>query len=191
MGCGFRGFSSGGIGLLLDSAGNDSYQAGNFSQGCGYFFAMGLLVDQQGNDIYLGSRYAQGASAHQAVGILLDHMGDALYQSKIAASQGAAWDAAIGILEARHGDARYVAQHLSQGAAAMNGFGMLFDHQGKDHYQAQAGQGLGSSTSYWGGRGALNLGILIDAAGDDAYSRPDRKNAQTTQFPGIGLFLDR
>ena len=191
MGCGLRGFSSGGIGLLLDAAGNDSYQAGNFSQGTGYFFAMGLLVDQKGNDIYLGSRYAQGASAHQAVGILLDYMGDDLYQSRIAASQGGAWDAAIGILEDRRGDDRYVGQHLSQGAAAMNGFGLLFDHQGKDHYQTQAGQGLGSSTSYWGGRGALNLGILMDGAGDDAYNRPDRKNHHTTQSPGIGLFLDR
>ena len=191
MGCGLRGFSSGGIGLLLDAAGNDSYQAGNFSQGCGYFFAMGLLVDQKGTDTYLGSRYAQGASAHQAVGILLDYMGDDLYQSKMAASQGGAWDAAIGILEDRDGNDRYIGQQLSQGAAAMNGFGLLFDHQGKDRYQAPAGQGLGSSTSYWGGRGALNFGILVDVAGDDAYNLPGRKNAQTTQSPGIGLFSDR
>ena len=36
-GIGFRGYASGGIGLILDGNGKDRFRAGNFSQGIGYF----------------------------------------------------------------------------------------------------------------------------------------------------------
>ena len=192
VGCGFRGFSSGGIGLLLDEAGDDDYQAGNFSQGTGYFFGMGLLIDERGDDAYRGSRYAQGAAAHQAVGVLQDRGGNDFYWARTAASQGAAWDAAVGIIEDRSGDDRYRGQDLSQGAAAMNGLGLLYDWSGNDRYYTRSGQGLGSSASYWGGRGALNLGMLIDVGGQpDSYNLAGKENHITSQSPGIGLFQDR
>lgn len=189
-GCGFRGYGSGGIGLLLDGSGEDYYQGGDFAQGVGYFFALGVLGDLQGNDQYQGSRYAQGAAAHQAVGALLERAGNDRYEAKIAASQGAGWDAAIGYLADLGGDDRYEALHLSQGAAAMNGLGLLYDGDGRDYYETDTGQGQGSSTTYWGGRNALNFGLLIDLGGDaDNYSL--RKNQADTRDTGIGLFADR
>ena len=52
------------------------------------------------------------------------------------------------------------------------------------------GQGQGSSTTYWGGRDAPNMGLLIDDGGDtDIYSL--RKNQADARDAGIGLFADR
>ncbi len=192
IGCGFRGYGSGGIGLLVDDAGDDRYQGGEFSQGIGYFFGLGLLADSGGNDRYRGRRYAQGAAAHQAIGLLIDTIGDDSYRTKGAASQGSAWDAAIGYLEDRSGRDLYRGGDLTQGAAAMNGLGILIDRSGNDRYSAQSGQGQGSSATYWGGRGATNLGVLMDlGANTDHFTVPNRKDRTSLKTPGIGLFLDR
>ena len=190
VGCGFRGYGSGGIGLLIDGDGADYYQGGDFAQGVGYFFGLGVLGDLRGDDHYRGSRYAQGAAAHQAAGALIERAGNDRYETKIAAAQGAGWDAAIGYLADLMGDDPYEAQHLSQGAAAMNGLGLLYDGDGVDYYQTLTGQGQGSSTTYWGGRDAPNMGLLIDDGGDtDIYSL--RKNQADARDAGIGLFADR
>ena len=192
VGCGFRGFSSGGLGLLIDAAGDDDYQAGDFSQGTGYFFGLGALVDAAGDDEYRGSRYAQGSAAHQAIGVLVDERGNDLYRAKSAASQGAAWDAAIGLLEDQEGDDTYSGRELSQGAGAMNGLGLLLDWRGKDRYRALTGQGHAGSTAYWQGRGAGNIGLLIDFGGQaDEYDLADRTDDILVKTPGVGLFLDR
>jgi hypothetical protein len=192
VGCGFRGFSSGGLGLLIDAAGDDDYQAGDFSQGTGYFFGLGALIDAAGDDEYRGSRYAQGSGAHQAIGVLVDENGNDVYRAKSAASQGAAWDAAIGLLEDRKGDDTYSGRELSQGAGAMNGLGLLLDWRGKDRYRALTGQGQAGSAAYWRGRGAGNLGLLIDVGGQtDEYDQIDRADGVLVKTPGVGLFLDR
>lgn len=190
--CGFRGYASGGIGLLADGAGDDAYASGNFSQGVGYFFGIGILDDNSGDDTYRASRYAQGAAAHQAVGVLRDGGGNDAYNGTTAASQGAAWDAAVGFLLDEGGDDIYSAEHLAQGAAAMNGVGALIDRGGRDVYQGLSGQAQGSGATYWGGRGALNLGLLLDDGRQrDTYSAPDRANSTVGRFSGVGLFVDR
>jgi len=192
VGCGFRGFGSGGLGVLYDEGGNDHYQAGEFSQGVGYFWGLGLLFDSSGNDRYRGRRYAQGTGVHQAIGLLFDGGGNDYYRTKGAASLGSAWDAAIGYLEDLRGDDIYHGENLSQGAAAMNGWGILVDRMGRDFYRAKSGQAQGSSTSYWGGRSAPNFGVLIDAGhGLDIYSQTRHQNNTAQKTPGIGLFLDR
>ena len=43
--------------------GDDVYDAGNFSQGTGYYFGVGVLDDASGNDRYLGSRYCFSKSS--------------------------------------------------------------------------------------------------------------------------------
>ncbi len=192
VGCGFRGQSSGGMGVLYDREGNDRYQAGEFAQGLGYFFALGMLYDREGNDAYRGRRYAQGAAAHQAIGALVDAAGHDRYWAQTAAGQGAGWDASIGYLRDGSGDDSYRAEHLSQGAAAMNSWGLLIDEGGRDRYRAHSGQGQGGSTTYWGGRGAENAGGLIDLGDQpDAYGLPERRDDHAFKTPGIGIFLDR
>ena len=189
-GCGFRGYGPGGIGLLIDGGGNDDYRGGDFAQGVGYFFGLGVLGDAGGNDDYRSSRYAQGAAAHQAIGVLIDRSGDDRYSAKIAASQGAGWDAAIGYLADWGGNDRYDAQHLSQGAAAMNGLGLLFDGDGADVYNAYSGQGFGDETAYWPLRQTSNLGVLIDRGGNQDIYRL-RENEADARDAGIGIFSDR
>lgn len=192
VGCGFRRSASGGIGALVDGSGNDLYQAGNFSQGTGYFFGLGMLVDVNGDDRYRSSRYSQGSAAHQAAGCLLDISGDDEYSARQAANQGAAWDAAVGVLEDRAGDDDYQGGGLAQGAASMNGIGVLFDWAGSDRYQAANGQGRGGSVEYWGGRNALNLGILIDTGAEsDSYSEKGRGDDAEQASSNVGLFIDR
>ena len=193
--CGFRGYSSGGIGLLVDAGGNDDYQAGNFSQGMGYFFGMGALVDFEGDDVYRGTRFTQGASAHQAIGVLVDLGGDDEYYGQIAANQGGAWDVGVAILEDSGvgNDSYHTLGGLAQGSAAMNGLGILLDRGGRDRYEAgSSAQGDGGSTSYWGGRGALNLGILIDEGGEeDEYSLQGRGDDTELKTTAVGLFRDQ
>jgi hypothetical protein len=192
VGCGFRGYAAGGIGVLADTGGEaDAYQAGNFSQGTGYFFALGVLADAGGDDRYLGTRYTQAASAHQAVGVLLDGGGDDEYRGAVAANQAGAWDVGIAVLVDESGDDRYQGAGLAQGAAAMNGFALLYDGGGADTYRANAGQGSGGSIDYWGGRGALNLGLLIDAGGSDSYDRKGRRDGASLRDSRVGLFADR
>jgi len=128
---------------------------------------------------------------------LLEDSGNDRYQSKIAAAQGSGWDAAIGILWDRRGDDRYQGGDLSQGAASMNGLGILVDQAGHDTYTTATSQaqGYGGSTDYYGGRQAPNLGILLDAAGNDRYLNDNhfletRQNKHRLKTPGVGLFSD-
>ena len=190
VGCSFRGFTPGGLGMLVDRQGDDQYQGGDFSQGTGYFFGLGLLYDGRGKDDYRGGRYAQGAAAHQAIGVAVDAAGNDSYTATVAASQGSGWDASIGILEDRSGNDRYRCGTLCQGAGSMNGLGVLLDREGADSYTALSGQGHGGSTRYWGGRNAKNIGILIDLEGADQFDLHP-KGERTGSKTQSGLFVDR
>jgi len=136
---GIRGYASGGIGAIYDFEGNDHYDAGEFSQGCGYFFALGILHDAKGDDIYDGNRYSQAAAAHQAVGVLIDDAGNDRYNAKTAACQSGAWDQSITLLIDRAGDDIYTADELCQSAAAQQALSLFFDLAGNDKYQAAGG----------------------------------------------------
>ena len=72
----------------------------------------------------------------------------------------------------------------------MNGVGWLYDLAGDDSYSTGSGQADGGSTRYWGGRGALNLGLLIDSGGGDDYSRADRQDGGELRDSRVGLFSD-
>ena len=192
VGCGIRGFSSGGLGVLVDGNGDDRYQAGNFSQGAGYFFSLGTLIDVEGNDHFNASRYAQGAAAHQAIGTLIDRSGNDYYRGRVAASQAGAWDMAVAILEDRSGNDKYEAEGFAQAAGAMTAVAILHDWDGDDRYDAISGQAHGDSRPYCGSQGEKNLAVLIDSGGGrDAYTIGGRKNSVKTVFGNIGLFSDQ
>lgn len=178
-GMGVRGYAAGGLGALWDLAGDDRYQAGEFSQACGYFFAMGILHDFTGNDFYQGNRYGQATGAHQALGLLVDGDGNDHYKSMTAASQGGTWDLTVGMLVDHAGDDVYEADGLAQGSASMQAIGMLIDKQGSDTYKARGsacqGQG-GSNTYHFDAEGVYSFSLLMDwGSGEDSYSS-GRKN---------------
>ena len=62
---GVQGSAVLGISMLLDRAGNDSYQAKNVAQGS-CLGGAGILIDYAGNDTYLGVRRIQGQANRRA-----------------------------------------------------------------------------------------------------------------------------
>lgn len=180
----------GGIGLLLDIAGDDNYDAGNFSQGCGYFYGCGILADRSGDDVIQGTRYTQGSGAHQAAGILIDDEGDDQYLSKIAANQAGTWDVVVGMLLDFKGNDIYRAQGLAQAGSAQTAFALLFDGQGNDRYEStgDASQGATGSSDY---HNKQSFSFFLDfGGGKDTYSRPNRKNNTIFLEKWYGVFGD-
>jgi hypothetical protein len=186
IGIGFRGYTSGGIGLLLDGAGEDSFWAGNFSQGTGYFFGLGIIRNfGSGNDVYNASRYGQGASAHSAAGLLMDDGGNDRYSGYRGALQSAAWDLGMAALVDRQGDDIYHGSHgFSQAASSHNGMAFFLDSSGTDQYEGA--QAPAESNEYHGG---ASLSFFIDAGGnEDSYS--DGLNNSVTAGGEHGIRVD-
>ena len=204
LGFGYRKYAAGGIGILCDVAGDDKYEAGEFSQGGAYYHGLGILRDFSGDDSYQGNRYAQGFGVHQAFGVLIDDAGDDSYWAMTAADQGSAWDIAAGCLLDKSGDDSYTANGMTQGSAAMQGIAYLLDLDGKDSYQGTSpAQGESGSNSYhFESSGASSFSLLFDDGGNDDMYSLNRKNNTTeiTQPPDleesgdrpcVGLFIDR
>jgi len=167
FGFGWRPDASGGIGLLADERGNDSYVSDIFGQGASYWFAVGGLVDSAGNDQYLSYQYAQGAATHITMAALVDVSGNDNYASK-GVSQGCGHDLAVAILHDEAGDDNYVCHDLSQAAGNANGIGVLLDDAGNDSYLVRNPvntQGYGDLRRDYG-----SVGIFIDFGGRDSYS---------------------
>lgn len=164
--CGFRQLASGGIAVLLDRGGADRYEAGNFSQGGGYYFGWGALLDLgAGPDRYEGSRYAQGFAAHSALGSLLDEGGDDVYRGWVGAQVAAAWDlCATAFLDDAGDDVYETGAGFSVGAAAHNGVALFCDGGGRDRYRVEPGKA--GPNDYHGGP---SLSLFLDAGGE-----PDR-----------------
>ncbi len=183
IGFGYRMYGAGGIGILSDLGGDDRYEAGEFAQGGGYYYALGILHDAGGRDLYYGNRYAQGFGVHQGFGILADDSGNDTYWAMTAAGQGAAWDVGAGLLIDRGGDDSYQADGLAQGGASMQGIAMLIDLGGRDRYDAAGGatQGQSGGNQYhYKSTGALSFSVLLDqGGGEDVYSQ-GRTNGATT-----------
>jgi hypothetical protein len=202
VGLGLRGYDSGGIGVLLDRAGDDEYFAGEFAQGGGYYFGLGILRDDAGHDRYAGRRYAQGFGCHQAVGALVDLSGDDRYSARTAANQGAAWDLSVGLLIDHDGNDIYRGGGLAQGSASMQGYAALLDLGGDDVYEAaNPSQGRSGGNAYhFAATATRSVSILFDRAGQDRFSS-GRENGTTLctdptppdegpDAPRHGLFID-
>jgi len=162
---------AGGVGILLDQAGDDSYSCGVFGQGVGYWEGVGCLFDEDGKDTYLGQWYVQGASAHFAIGYCEDVAGDDTYEAPMNMAQGAGHDFSVGYLFDRAGNDTYKAPNLSLGAGNANGMGLFVDLMGNDNYTATGltmGRGAEANKQSIRGR-ALCLGVFLDMAGEDTY----------------------
>ncbi len=163
---------SGGIGILLDAAGNDTYTGGLFVQGTGYWDGVGMLLDEQGDDSYLGVWYAQAAGAHSGVGILVDGAGNDHYKATMSVAQGAGHDFSVGFFLDRGGNDTYEAGSLSLGAGNANGIGIFWDMGGDDTYKPTAGLSMGAANYEANGLrpSLLCLGVFVDSGGGhDTY----------------------
>ncbi len=181
------------ISVLIDLAGDDYYGHGRTSYppstGVG-LMGVGVAIDSEGDDHYSGSTYAQGAGLF-GVGVLLDRSGDDHYRAETSA-QGAGYFG-IGICLDATGDDEYYLWGDGQGMGGVGGgIGVCASFSGNDKYTAEpysrvvdrgdyhsdhkingnnaqgAGfgrRGDGSDGHSWAG----GLGAIMDIHGDDHY----------------------
>ena len=188
FGYGIRPYISGGIGYLVDDAGNDTYESDIFGQGCSYWWSVGILADGGGNDKYLSFQYAQGCATHMTAGCLYDASGDDLYSGK-GLMQGEGHDRAVGIIYDAAGNDNYVAHDLSQGAASANGIGILADLEGADSYLVKDNrntQGYGDPRRDYG-----SIGVFMDLSGKDSYAGGNGADSTWWANASWGIGLDR
>jgi hypothetical protein len=110
----------GGVGLLVDLAGDDHYTAQVFAQGVGFQQGMGVLVDAGGNNHHSAAWYALGAAAHQAVGVFwASGAGSDVYEVSHSSALGAATDRSVGWFEKSKGCITASVGGFSKGAAQL------------------------------------------------------------------------
>jgi hypothetical protein len=217
MGCGF-GFRSldqpttkaaGGVGVLVDCAGNDRSTVGEFGFGVGYFAGSGIVRDCSGNDEVHASRYGIATGAHYGLGIVLDDEGDDVWANPNTASCAGNWDLTLSFLLDAAGDDRYSAAGIGLGSATITSLAAFVDGGGKDTYENTGDYCFGS-----GGheedleRGTKCISMFLDLGRDkDGYPPSTMKPApendgQTvrrkvdskdgvTKETGVGVFVDR
>jgi hypothetical protein len=177
---------AGGVGILADLGGDDSYSCGVFGQGVGYWYAVGMLLDAQGADRYKGVWYVQGAAAHFAVGVLNDAGGNDTYEASMNMAHGAGHDFSLGWLIEWQGDDTYRSPNLSLGSGNDNGIGICWEFGGNDSYTSVTDVSLGASRGASSGlRSTLTtMGIFIDEAGTDQYNgkTPAKNSWQWNNF---------
>jgi hypothetical protein len=185
--------TSGGIGLLSDRQGDDVYDAGIFSQGGSYWYALGILHDWQGADRYSAGQYSQGSGIHLSFAALLDDAGDDSYDAYAWLEQGNAHDWSSGCLEDYSGNDTYRCSGASQGCGFFVSFAYLLDSHGDDRYYIKQ---TDTTNSQGGGnfiapRHSGSLGMLIDLGhGDDWYSDPRIIQGQAVVKSQRGIAFD-
>lgn len=172
-GDGVEGHSwAGGIGLLVDGAGNDRYSCEIYGQGTGYWYSLGILVDKFGDDYHKAGAYTLGGSPHFGVGIYQDDGGSDRYTNIISQSLGKGRDWSIGWFEESAGNDWYQGNHAIFGTADVNGIGVFWDKQGDDTYLSFSEPAYGQS-SMEGASGLrelmFTLGIFVDGGGQDKH----------------------
>lgn len=174
-------FLSGGIGILRDVSGDDTYLASVFAQGTGYWQGTGILSDGDGADTYDALWYVQGGAAHYAIGMLFDGGdGSDAFNTNLATRSvqlGSGHDYSLGVFVNELGSDTYVFQSLAMGASNCNGIGLAIDNGGDDDYQTgtdyNTGLGNVSDECLAARPDAVSIGIMIDAAGSDTYTYPE------------------
>ncbi len=166
------------VSINVDHAGDDLYAATTpFCQGAA-LGGVGILIDDAGDDQYLAAQWSQGAAV-AGVGLLLDASGDDTYRGR-EACQGVALVGGATLADDA-GDDVYTADRFSKGVGFAAGVGALRDKDGDDRYSCTAeyrseygedgvfsgwGQGVGFGFRHVASGG---IGILHDARGDDVY----------------------
>jgi hypothetical protein len=181
---------AGGIGLLLDLAGNDRYEAQVFAQGVGYYEGLGMLVDDGGNDHFETAWYGMGAGVHHAAGILLKRgPGNDVYRSTHEMVLGSGNDLSVGVFVDEGGDDDYSVGQLSLGMAYSNSTGIFVDGAGNDRYTVASttcrALGVASMHAWGNARETLpSLGLFMDLGGVDSYPAHCGRAANNSLWAG-------
>lgn len=179
-----------GIGLVIDSEGDDHYEGSTYAQGAG-LFGVGVLLDREGNDEYRAELSCQGAG-YFGIGLCLDGTGNDTYYLYGDGQGMGGVGGGVGVCASFSGDDEYTAEPFaenynrgdyhsenkingnnaqgagfgrrgdgSDGHAWAGGLGAIIDIHGNDHYYS-GNWTLG--VGYW-----FATGISLDKSGDDHY----------------------
>ncbi len=172
-------FMSGGLGMLIDGAGDDRYEASIFAQGGGFWFGTGIFADHQGDDTYDAIWYAMGTGAHYALGLMLEGAGNDVYGGafpRVNVTIGGAHDYTAAFLIDESGNDVYNGSRITVGSGNLNGMGFMIDNAGDDQYHSNSPFGIGSAGLLNGDeegnprRKVFTLGVFLDAGGMDTYT---------------------
>ncbi|MBN2083164.1 hypothetical protein JW859_13280 [bacterium] len=200
-----------GTGVLIDNQGDDHYELYRYGQGFGFTGGVGLLLDCDGTDTYIANNedivydsvhspvinlnlaqgfgygrrddYGEGHSWGGGVGMLIDAgTGDDTYDCGIYALGSSYW-AAVGILRDYGGNDRYMSAHYTLAAPPHYSCGVFIDDQGDDVYYGYLRQTLGHGRDW-------SLGWFEDGGGDDWYQAGHQSLGQG-DVNSIGVFWDK
>ncbi len=179
---------AGGMGILRDAQGKDSYQTGVFGQGCSFGLGIGMLLEGGGDDTYEGLWYVQGANAHTGVALFLEQGGNDRYNPTFpiaATSIGVGHDYSAAVHLDEGGDDVYRAPGLSLGCGNANGVGLMVVVGGNDTFTAPSLSSLGCASSsevFQTRRATLpTIGVFVKAGGTGTYTVT---GADPARYPG-------
>jgi hypothetical protein len=171
----------GGVGMLLDRAGNDSYSGGVFSQAVGYWYGIGILDDRAGNDHYNAVWYGQSATAHMGISYLDDASGDDVYTATMSVSAGAAHDFSVSLFVDEAGNDSYFQAANALGRSLNSSVALFADFTGDDHYEGKESLGQSVNFSATGLRAEiLTTAVFLDLDGSDTY--PDGMESNNSSW---------
>ncbi|MCB2203350.1 hypothetical protein KQI65_01270 [bacterium] len=188
---------SGGLGILDDLDGNDTYSAGVFAQGSGYWFGYGILNDERGDDSYRGVFFNLGAAAHFAIGVLFDNEGNDRSDLVMTLGFGTAHDGSAAFYVDGNGDDEYTMSNgddraVSLGSSLNNSFSLFANIRGNDRY-APVGNTMGYAMARRPGEQAQygpTTGLFFDIGGDDEYlAGPGKEDSRWVKHNDRGLGL--
>ncbi|MFH1998162.1 MAG: hypothetical protein ABIK28_00710 [Planctomycetota bacterium] len=172
---------AGGLGALFDTQGNDTYTAGNWAMGTGYWFGIGMLHDGAGDDVYHGVAYSQASGAHFCIGVLIDEAGNDKHLSEENSRNSLAWahDFTISILVDAAGDDLYEVGNHGMAYSINRSVAMLLDAGGSDTYKVTELKrpGFAENAGTFGSRDGVttyfadttSIGLFLDIGGKDQY----------------------
>ena len=188
----------GGVGLLVDDKGNDTYTSKGWnSQGGSYIMSLGALVDNEGNDHYICGT-GQGSGIHVTNAILIDKKGDDVYEGGFRAG-GSGSDRSPGFLIDYEGNDMYMSATSSYGTACKPlAYSLFIDYKGNDKYICEKPKGpvLMNDWHSFGGvwpesdPNAWPYAVCLDLGGKDDYQVRNRANNSEAHSFGHGMFLD-
>lgn len=188
----------GGVGILVDAAGNDDYKSNGWcDQGGSYILSLGVLYDGAGNDRY-DSHTGQGSGIHITNAILIDKSGNDYYHGEFRAG-GSGGDRSPGFLLDYGGDDIYDSKTSSYGTGVKPYCLSLFvDFKGDDHYICSEPEGKITFNSWdsfggvWPESEPYNwpYAIALDLSGNDKYDVRNHANNSERHGFGHGIHLD-
>jgi len=165
---------AGGMGILRDLSGNDTYTTSVFGQATAFAMGTGMLLEGGGDDTYEGIWYVQGSAAHTGLTYFNDAAGNDKYNPTFpvqATSIGVGHDCSASVHYDEGGDDAYIGPGLSMGSGNDNGVGIMVVSGGTDTFTVASNNTLGAAQCPDSCvAGVPTLGVFVKAKGTGSYT---------------------